>query len=356
MTGFGRKAYIPRILPEPTMRKFLAAIGVIVLFACGGDSSGPSYGPPTSLLILAGAATQTGAFGQAVPIAPAVLVTDASNRPVPDVAVTFTPEAGSGVAAPVTVNTNASGSASVVWTMGTTFGSKTLTASAAGLPSVTFKANAIAPDAGIPAFSITDPAGDTLANDLGGAEKAIDIVSIRGDFKRDSLIVTATFNAPVSPGSSAENSLGGILEFDMDDNVATGIGPASNFFGATASVGIEYQLDMFDSDGVTFVLYNADSGAVVKANFSGSTVTARIPMSRLSSDDGNFSIVGVIGTAIRPTDVFPNAGQGLVRRGNVSQGSFEITGQKSLLVTPTLRTSGWGPRPGFIRNNRLRGH
>ena len=35
----------------------------------------------------------------------------------------------------------------------------------------------------------------------------------------------------------------------------------------------------------------------------------------LGNDDGNFSLVGVIGTIDRPTDVFPNSGLITVRRG-----------------------------------------
>ncbi len=324
------------------MRLVLRAIGVVALSACSDSSSGPdASGPPVNVLILAGGTTQLGSFGQPVPIAPTVLVIDASNRPVPDVAVTFTTAIGNGVVNPVTKSTDASGSASTTWTMSNTFGPKTLTASVQGLTSVTFQANAIAPDAGVLAFSLTDPAGDTLAN-VGTSDKGIDVVSLRGDFKRDSLIVTVTFSGPVSPGSS-ENSLGGFIEFDMDDNVNTGFRPASNIFGATASLGIEYQLDMFNSDGASFALYDAaDVGVVVKASFSGNTVTARIPMSRLSSDDGNFSIVGVVGNSLRPTDIFPNTGHGLSRRGNIISNSTMVTAHKSLLSRSPHGMLRWG--------------
>jgi hypothetical protein len=327
------------------MRLVLRAIGVVALSACSDSSSGPAAsGPPANVLILAGGTTQLGGFGQPVPIAPTVLVIDASNRPVPDVAVTFTTPVGSGFVNPETKNTDATGAASTSWTLPNTFGTKILTARVGSLTGLIFQANAIAPDAGVLAFSLTDPAGDTLANS-GSSDKGIDVVSLRGDFKRDSLIVTVTFSAPVTPGSTA-NSLGGVIEFDMDDNVNTGIRPASNTFGANASLGIEYQLDMFNSDGSSFALYDADDvGVPVKASFSGNTVIARIPMSRLASDDGNFSVVGVVGNALRPTDIFPNTGQSLSRRGDFNIGnSSAITAQRSLILGSPRGTLRWGER------------
>ncbi|HZJ01074.1 MAG TPA: Ig-like domain-containing protein [Gemmatimonadaceae bacterium] len=297
------------------LRTGILLLAAVTAAACS-DSNGPSVGPPSALLITAGGTTQLGAFGQTVPIAPTVLVTDAKNQPVPNVTVSFTTTGGTVDAATKTTGSN--GAASVAWTLGNTFGQKTLTASVAGLPSVTFTANAIAPDAGVLAFNLADPVGDTLSNDSASAVRGHDLVSLRGDYKRDSIIVTATFNAPVSPVT-----LGGYLEFDMDDNSSTGIGPLSNFFGATANIGVEYQLEMFDSDGGTMFLYSAASQAPVRVSFSGNSVVIRIPMSLLANDEGNFGIVGIVGTPDRPTDIFPNTGAGLVRRNALFGGSLE---------------------------------
>ena len=307
------------------MRTRVLVIGVVTA-ACS-DSSGPKVGPPTALLITAGGTAQTGAFGAPVPIAPTVLVTDANNQPVPNIAVTFT-TAGGGTVDAATKTTGSTGAASVVWTLGNTFGQKTLTASVTGLPSVTFTANAIAPDAGVLAFNLIDPVGDTASNDT-AAVRAHDLISLRGDFKRDSIIVTATFNGPVGPGNFGSNALGGYLEFDMDDNPATGFGPLSNFFGASANLGVEYQLEMFNSDGTTMFLYTVATQEAVRASFSGNSVVIRIPMSLLGNDDGNFGIVGVMGTVTRPTDVFPNAGASLVRRNALFGGSLELSVKNS---------------------------
>jgi len=295
------------------MRKLVAALSIVGFAACS-ESSGPRTGPPAALLVLAGGTPQVGVFGQALPVRPTVLVTDADNRPVSGVSVSFSTTGGGTMDAPVQ-QTDAKGSASVAWTMGNSFGTRTLTANVQGLEPVTFTASAIAPDAGVLAFSIADPVGDTLAFMPGYTRPAIDLVALRGDFKRDSLIVTATFSGPVSPGGSAPNALGGFVEIDIDDNSATGEGSFSNAFGASAAVGVEYVLSFFSSDGFSLDLLGLTQDAEVASSFSGNTVVARIPMSKLANDDGNFSIVGVFGTIERPTDLIPNSGQTQVRRG-----------------------------------------
>jgi hypothetical protein len=102
----------------------------------------------------------------------------------------------------------------------------------------------------------------------------------------------------------------------MDDNASTGQPSASNSFGASSSGGIEYVIILSSATGTTVPLLNLSTGTLqsVTASFSGNTVIVRIPMSMLGNDEGNFSFVGVIGTVDRPTDVFPNAGNGTVRR------------------------------------------
>ena len=70
----------------------------------------------------------------AVATAPRVLVTDAYNNPVAGVAVTFAVAPGSGSVTGASATTNASGIATVgSWTLGTTAGANTLTATCAGL-------------------------------------------------------------------------------------------------------------------------------------------------------------------------------------------------------------------------------
>lgn len=127
--------------------------------------SSPGLNPATSAAvnITAGAATQitsnsvtnqSGTVSAAVGAPPSVLVQDASGNPVPGVAVAFAVTAGGGTRSPASVNTNASGVATLTsWTLGPTVGTNnnTLTATVAGLTGspVTFTASAAAAGAAV---------------------------------------------------------------------------------------------------------------------------------------------------------------------------------------------------------------
>ncbi|HYG75958.1 MAG TPA: hypothetical protein VEK08_13220 [Planctomycetota bacterium] len=103
---------------------------------------------------LAGAATQMTALsgdnqsapaGGPVPILPSVSVKDVHGNPVLDVAVEWGGISGGGSITGSSSKTNADGVAAPgSWTLGRTLGRNTLTASGAGLPSVTFTATAVA--------------------------------------------------------------------------------------------------------------------------------------------------------------------------------------------------------------------
>jgi hypothetical protein len=301
---------------RPTHRYLAATLVTLTLAACS-DSTAPSLGPPAKLLIQAGGTPQTAVFGQTVPTAPTVLVTDANNQPLPGVAVTFAITSGGGSLSSTTQTTNSSGIASVVWTVGNPFGANTLIAVVAGLPPVTFSATAILSDAVVLAFDLVDPAGDTLNTfaETTPTPTAIDLVSLRGDYKRDTLILTATFSGPIP------NLIRGYVEFNIDDEASTGdpYVPLSDLYGASAAVGIDYRLHLYGLDAsIDHLSMHGDTLFVtgspsVQVNYGGNTVVVRVPMGLLGNDDGNFSIVGVLGTMDRATDVFPNSGQTTVR-------------------------------------------
>ncbi|MEE8477638.1 MAG: hypothetical protein V3S19_04670 [Gemmatimonadales bacterium] len=96
-------------------------------------------GAPATMTISAGDG-QSAAAGTAVGTAPAVLVSDQFTNPVSGVSVTFTPS-GDGQTSGSPATTDASGIASVGWTLATALGTNTLVASASGVTDVTFNAN-----------------------------------------------------------------------------------------------------------------------------------------------------------------------------------------------------------------------
>ncbi|MEO5903672.1 MAG: hypothetical protein ABIQ55_06670 [Gemmatimonadaceae bacterium] len=79
--------------------------------------------------------------GTTLPVPPSVVVKDANGNVKSGVVVTFAVGLGSGSVTGGTATTNSSGVAAVgSWTLGTSSGTNTLVASAAGVPSVTFSA------------------------------------------------------------------------------------------------------------------------------------------------------------------------------------------------------------------------
>ena len=99
-------------------------------------------GPPTALSIADGDG-QTVVAGGTISTPPAVKVTDAFGNPISGFAITFAVASGGGTITGGAATTNPSGVATISsWTLGTTAGPNTLTASGVGLtpPSVTFTA------------------------------------------------------------------------------------------------------------------------------------------------------------------------------------------------------------------------
>jgi len=127
-------------------------------FTAGIGAAGPA-----SVVAVAGDA-QTATVGTAVPIAPTVLVRNAVNDPVSGVAVAFAIGSGGGTVTGATPVTDANGLATVgSWTLGTTAGPNTLTATVAGLTPVTFSATG-APG---PVATLSIVSGDGQTADAG---------------------------------------------------------------------------------------------------------------------------------------------------------------------------------------------
>ncbi len=142
-----------RVAPSPRWSGLFALV-LSALSACG-DGTAPV--DSTRTLAIAGGNGQSATVGTAVAVAPSVRVTNSSGTGVAGVAVTFAVASGGGAVGGGAAVTDASGVASVAsWTLGTTAGAQTLTASTLGAPAVTITATAIAGAAA----SATASAGD----------------------------------------------------------------------------------------------------------------------------------------------------------------------------------------------------
>src|SRR5207249_2763159 len=175
------------------------------------SSTAPQLGTVTSttVTVTAGPATQiainggdkqTAPVGGTVPIQPSVIVKDGGGNPVGGVTVTFAVAPGSGSITGASQTTNASGIASVgSWTLGTTAGTNTLTATASGLTGspVTFTATGTAGGAG----SIAVNAGDNQTATVNTAVATPPAVIVRDQFNNPGPGVAVTFAVAAGGGS-----------------------------------------------------------------------------------------------------------------------------------------------------------
>ena len=98
----------------------------------------------STLTVVAGSNNQVGIAGQALPVPITVHVLDQRGNPIPGAIVSWTIFGAGGSVSSPTSTTNASGNASVIWTLGTIAGTDSLTASIANGVSVLITAIATA--------------------------------------------------------------------------------------------------------------------------------------------------------------------------------------------------------------------
>jgi protocatechuate 3,4-dioxygenase beta subunit len=162
----------PRAAFTPGRRAALvAALSVtLALDACLGSSltSTPTVTPAAMVLVSGGA--QLGAAGNTLPLPVIIRVTDQSGLPVSYAAVSFTPAAASGTVSATSILTDTTGTAGVLWTLGTGLGADSLSVSVTGLPTLTVTATVTPgfPDsiAVVSGGAQTAPAGTTLSAPL----------------------------------------------------------------------------------------------------------------------------------------------------------------------------------------------
>lgn len=202
-----------------------AACLILIQAACNSDGSiDPSVA--TSLTSnTVGTLTAGAGFGVQPP---SVIVKDQRGSGMAGVAVTFTVSAGGGTVTGGSTTTNDAGVASVIsWVLGATPGMNTLTASAAGLPSVTFDAIG-SKNPPPPCFDVVAnyEVGTTTSGTLGGDDCLSDAVytdaysttlSATGAYVFN---VSATFDAYLYLGFEPIFN-GGLIAYNNDESTST---------------------------------------------------------------------------------------------------------------------------------------
>ena len=147
------------------------ALVALAAAACHDDSTSPTSPTPvaSSLTMVSGNA-QSDTVAATLPSALVVQVKDQNGAAMANVAVTWTVSSGGGTLANASGVTDAAGQASASWTLGTTAGTDTVTASVSGLASVVFVATATAGAAAklaiVSGDGQTAASGAALANPL----------------------------------------------------------------------------------------------------------------------------------------------------------------------------------------------
>jgi surface protein len=160
---------------------------------------------------------QTAPAGTTLDTQPGVLVRNEDYDPVPGVEVTFAVASGGGTVDPVgAVSTDANGVAAVTsWTLGTTEGSNSLTASAPGITAVTFTATGTAVAATQLAVATAPVAGANGA--VLGTQPIVEIQDAQGN------VVTgdSTTEVAVSISGGSGGTLGGTVSVQAVNGVVT---------------------------------------------------------------------------------------------------------------------------------------
>ena len=135
-----RRAGVRGLRPRPE-RLIWSSLALLALAACSKDSgtnSEPSTPTPTpTTLVVVSGDNQTGTVNQELAAALLVQVNDQSGSPMANVAVGFAVTQGGGLVAAPSVTTAGDGRASTNWTLGTTVGANTVTATVTSVPSLT---------------------------------------------------------------------------------------------------------------------------------------------------------------------------------------------------------------------------
>lgn len=140
------------------------------------------------------------------------------------------------------------------------------------------------------------------------------MTGVSGSVTASSVVVRLTFTQPIAPWSAqTAGSVDGFVDFDVDENSATGIPGAASECGGSAPLGSDYYLSLRDvSPGhVSLKMANSASDPFqpVPAAWSGSTLQITIPRSLLPDQDGKFRMSVVVGNVDLPaTDFVPSDG------------------------------------------------
>lgn len=166
-------------------------------------------------------------------------------------------------------------------------------------------------------FDFADPVGDTLPAPNGEEGDVLDLVQIEGQVTETSITVQLTFSGPVTPFTSGQpNALSGFLDFDVDQNAATGVEAGVDVLGGNSGMGVDFFINLADNAlGQMSIVSAGGSALALPFVITGSTVTFSFSRLLFGDEDGNMWISAVVSAGPRPaTDIAPNEGHLTIQR------------------------------------------
>ena len=179
-------------------RSALFLTAVVALSACGGSTEEPPKPDVTPASVVAVSTdTLRGPAGGTTSTQATVLVKNKAGTVLGGIVVNFAPAAGNGTAGTPAALTDATGLAKTTWTLGSTIGVQTMTATVGSLPAVTFRAVA---SAGTPA-AIAKSQGDGQSAGIGTTVPVAPAVKVTDATGNPIAGVTVTFAVTSGGGS-----------------------------------------------------------------------------------------------------------------------------------------------------------
>ena len=234
---------------------------------------------PTQLVLVSGNG-QNGNVSQPLASSVVVRVIDASGIPVTGINVTWTLAAGNagGFASPSVSQTDGSGLATILWTLGSKVGLQQVTVSVTGVPSLTLQATAQIGSSG--AVVLDNGNGQTGAI---GAALATYLRVLVVD-QAGTPVIGGRVNWSVATGGGTLSKSSGLTDAAGNDNVAWTLGTTAGAQTVTATVtGV---------GAVTFAATAAGSITVNAGNGQSGTVSTQL------ASDFQVKVTGPTGTAI----------------------------------------------------------
>jgi hypothetical protein len=312
------------------------------------NSINVTAGPASSIAIQAGD-NQTAGVGEAVPIDPAVIARDVSSNPVSGVSVQFQVTAGGGAVTPETVTTGSNGIATVAsWTLGSTAGANTMTATASGLNTVTFDATASAASttttlSAEPASSVEGGEVTFTANVTSGGGTPTGQVSFRDNGVEIGQGALAAGVATFSTSSLATGTHPITAHYLGDGTFSTSASSALSYSVAAADVPPSAQADAFNVNEDATLTVAADGVLGNDDDDDGDALTAQLV---LGPGNAQSFALDANGSFSYTPDADFNGNDSFTYRANDSQANSNV-------ATVTITVNPVNDDPGFIAGGNV---